>query len=175
MLKSGIEVPRCIIEELNYYNYTWIQKQMRWILEIHGYSDEYIEDFIKKSNDFIPLYLGYETDIIESIDIIKKSGGIPILAHPNRIKLDRNTQKELIRYLNRKGLMGLETYHSSSTKDSIAFYRDLSQRLHLLESVGSDFHYHTLEENVNIGSGIDNNLLQTDCSLKRYILERKRL
>ena len=51
-------------------------------------------------------------------------------------------------------------------------YSKIAKKYSLLESVGSDFHFYTKENNVNIGSGINSNLLKEDCSLKRVLIER---
>lgn len=172
LYKNNIPIPECILNEIDYYSYMWIFDQIRLILARNGYSVDFINDFINLTTAYEPLYPDYEINVLDAIDLVLSSGGIPVLAHPNRIKISSKEQIKLIEELKNHGLMGLESYHSSSTKESISFYKELSRELHLLESVGSDFHYPTTEDNVIIGLGINNNLKQQNCSLKDYILRR---
>ena len=44
----------------------------------------------------------------ECIDLIVRSGGIPILAHPKTLKWDDRELRELIKYMKSIGLNGLE-------------------------------------------------------------------
>ena len=84
----------------------------------------------------------------EAINIIKDSGGIPILAHPgNNVKED----KQLLESIIKQGIEGLEvysTYHDKSQKD---FYKKFALEKNLLSTCGSDFHGKT-KPSIDIGS-----------------------
>lgn len=87
-------------------------------------------------------------DLSEAINIIKDSGGIPILAHPgNNVKED----KQLLESIIKQGIEGLEvysTYHDKFQKD---FYKKVALEKNLLSTCGSDFHGKT-KPSIDIGS-----------------------
>lgn len=74
----------------------------------------------------------------KAIEIIVKAGGIPVLAHPNRLKLNSDEKKELIDQLVQSGLRGIEIY--CKDMDDIAWYRTICYKYNLIITGGSDFH-----------------------------------
>lgn len=97
-------------------------------------------------------------DYEECIDIIKGSGGVPVLAHPKSLNL---TEKEFLLQLKRMinyGLEGIEVYHSSFSCDDILYYKDIAKTYNLLESCGSDYHGMTVKPNIELGTGKNNNI-----------------
>lgn len=175
IFKNNIDIPKCVVEELNYSNYSWIEKQIAKILREHDYSENYIKELLTRIQPFIPNYDDYEVSIYSAIEVILNSGGIPVLAHPNRIKLNDEELDELIKKLVSHGLQGIESSYSYFNEEEFSKYSVMAKKYNLLESVGSDFHFSTPSKNVIIGSGIEGNLLKSDCSLKEFILERKKL
>ena len=172
VLKNIKNFPRCIVDELDLYSYRLLENQIRIILQRNNYDDNYINEFILKVSNYFPTYEDYEIDIKTASEIIRESGGISILAHPNKIKVD--DVECLIRLLANNGLNGIEIAHSSFLPNDFIKYSELAKKYGLLESVGSDFHFPTFQKNVIIGHGIDDNLCMEDCSVKRYMLERKK-
>jgi hypothetical protein len=75
----------------------------------------------------------YDPEI--AIRIIKSIKGIAVLAHPGLAYLDERI-KEFIRY----GLDGLEAYHPAHSIEETEYYKELSERLGLLITGGSDCH-----------------------------------
>ncbi len=71
----------------------------------------------------------------EGIDIIKKAGGVPVLAHPG-IYHDDEVVVRLIGY----GLAGLEAYHPDHDNESERKYKKLADEYGILATAGSDFH-----------------------------------
>jgi len=71
----------------------------------------------------------------ECIRMIKKLGGIPILAHPGMQATDE-FMPELVGY----GLMGIEVYHTGHTEQVSRHYRKLAKKYNLVLSGGSDCH-----------------------------------
>ena len=173
ILENDICLPISVTDEVDYSNYRLIQKQIEIILRKHNYSEKFIRDFLERTKRFIPNYEDYEVNIYRAIEIILNSGGVPVLAHPNRIKLNDDELEKLIKKLASFGLQGLETSYSHFSQEEFTKYSNQAKKYNLLESVGSDFHFPTLSKNVIIGSGINDNLLKTDCSLKQFILERR--
>ncbi len=70
----------------------------------------------------------------EAIDVIRRSGGVPVLAHPSRLK-DESIIDELA-----GELVGLEVFYSSHSPSQVAHYRAGAARLGLVMTAGSDFH-----------------------------------
>lgn len=94
----------------------------------------------------------------ECIELITKSGGIPILAHPKSLELSEKEFLILLKDMINLGLKGIEVYHSSHTKEEMKYYLDISNKYNLLVSGGSDFHGKTVKPNIELGSGEANNI-----------------
>lgn len=72
---------------------------------------------------------------IEAIGLIKKAGGVPVLAHPGLMNCDG-----LIGKLVAAGLQGLEVYHSDHTAEQSSHYRRIADNYGLVITGGSDYH-----------------------------------
>jgi 3',5'-nucleoside bisphosphate phosphatase len=76
-----------------------------------------------------------------AIEQITAAGGIPVLAHPGRLK-DRGLIEELVGH----GLRGLEVYYPLHNDDDTREFRATAKRYGLVMTAGMDFHdirYHT--------------------------------
>lgn len=75
-----------------------------------------------------------------ALDVIKaanKDGILVVLAHPGLSEVfDR------VPIYVQAGLKGIETYHGLSNLHEQAISRELAQKYHLIETIGSDFHGH---------------------------------
>lgn len=71
----------------------------------------------------------------EAIDVIVASGGVPVLAHPGRLR-DYGVIDELAE----RGLRGLEVFYPTHEPMQVQYFRDAARRLGLVMSGGSDFH-----------------------------------
>jgi len=71
----------------------------------------------------------------EAVGIIRKAGGVPVLAHPGVGGMD-----ELIPDLIAAGLMGIECYYAEHSAGQIATYLEWCRRHDLVPTGGSDFH-----------------------------------
>jgi predicted metal-dependent phosphoesterase TrpH len=71
----------------------------------------------------------------QAIDVIRDSGGVPVLAHPGRLKDDAIID-ELIEH----GLAGLEVFYPSHNASQTAIFRERATRHGLVMTAGSDFH-----------------------------------
>jgi predicted metal-dependent phosphoesterase TrpH len=71
----------------------------------------------------------------EAIDVILKSGGIAVLAHPGRLK-DYGIIPELVD----RGLQGLEVFYPTHEPMQVQYFRDQASRYGLIMTGGSDFH-----------------------------------
>lgn len=70
-----------------------------------------------------------------AVDVLKKSGGIPVLAHPGKIK-DQSIVKSLIDY----GIQGIEVYHKDHDEEMVQHYKKIASKYGLLMTGGSDCH-----------------------------------
>lgn len=94
------------------------------------------EAFQKYIGDSGPAYFGgFKFSPEQAIALIKKAGGIPVLAHPYVLKND-----ELIERFILAGLMGLEVYYPEHTQAMVNFYLDFARKHNLLITGGSDCH-----------------------------------
>jgi predicted metal-dependent phosphoesterase TrpH len=76
----------------------------------------------------------------EAVDIINQSGGVPVLAHPFRINLDKTDLKDLVKRLADAGLKGIESYYPTHSNDTINFCKKLAEKYNLINTNGSDTH-----------------------------------
>jgi len=111
------------------------------VLVNHGYASSISEAFNRYLGLGAPAYVHkfrFETD--EAIDIILKTGGVPVLAHP--FTLDRTAEEieALVTDLVQKGLKGIEVFYPDHSREQIIQYRKLSEKLGLVRTGGSDFH-----------------------------------
>jgi predicted metal-dependent phosphoesterase TrpH len=70
-----------------------------------------------------------------ALGILRKAGGVPVLAHPGAYRLDAVWDIFL-----REGLQGLETEHPKHSAEQAAGFRRLAGRHGLTMTGGSDFH-----------------------------------
>lgn len=110
----------------------------------------------KKSNK-----MSYE----ESIDLILRSEGIPVLAHPKSLELPDSELIVLIEKLKACGLQGIEVYHSSHTKEERELFMKIANKYGLLVSGGSDYHGKSVKPEIELGRGTNNNVLVRKLSI----------
>lgn len=90
----------------------------------------------------------------KAVEIIKSSGGIPILAHPgNNIKENEEILAEIID----AGVIGVEAYSSYHSSKTTEFYKNMADKYNLIKTVGSDFHGKT-KPSIKAGSVYCDNL-----------------
>jgi len=71
----------------------------------------------------------------EAIAVILESGGVPVLAHPGRLK-DYSVIDELVEH----GLQGLEVFYPTHEPMQVHYFRERARRFNLVMTGGSDFH-----------------------------------
>jgi len=72
---------------------------------------------------------------VEAVQVIRRAGGVPVLAHPGLAQRD-----EMIPELVAAGLAGIETYYPEHSAKQIETYRATCRRLGLVPTGGSDYH-----------------------------------
>ncbi|HVR31450.1 MAG TPA: PHP domain-containing protein [Acidimicrobiia bacterium] len=89
----------------------------------------------------------------EAIELARRSGGVPILAHAHTLGLDNQAEVEaVLARLSNAGLVGIECHYGSYDADERAGYARMARRFGLLASGGSDFHG-TYKADVALGRG----------------------
>lgn len=94
----------------------------------------------------------------ECLELITKSGGIPILAHPKTLELSEKELLILLKEMISYGLKGIEVYHSSHSQEEMSYYLEIANKYDLLISGGSDFHGKTVKPDIELGTGKNNNI-----------------
>lgn len=101
----------------------------------------------------------YKISPYEIIDLIKESGGISVLAHPNTLNLSLDELYTQIKKLKLNGLMGLEIINGKMLLNEKELYEQIAVDLKLIQTVGSDFHNPELDEiGIVVNDDVHNNL-----------------
>lgn len=96
----------------------------------------YDEAFARYIGTHAPAYVPkYKVTPREAIELILKSGGIPVLAHPGVLNRD-----ELILEFMEYGLLGVEAIHPLHSTEKQMYYDTLARKYGLLVTGGSDWH-----------------------------------
>jgi len=77
----------------------------------------------------------YKLTPIQVIQLIKKAGGVPVLAHPGLVGND-----DIVLDIIHSGILGLEVYHPKHNEQQIQKYLELANKHQLAITGGSDFH-----------------------------------
>lgn len=106
----------------------------------HGLRSEnpYVNFYWDLCSQGKPAYVPIQyMSLSDAIFLIRKAGGVPVLAHPGiNIGKDINLLKGIIEC----GIEGIEVYSSYHDKDTISFYRQKAKEYALFQTLGSDFH-----------------------------------
>ena len=88
-----------------------------------------------------PGYVPHEwCTLAEAIGWIVAAGGLPVLAHPGRYKLDDAERGKLLAAFRDLGGIGVEVVTGSHTADQYSYWAKRAREFGLLASSGSDFH-----------------------------------
>lgn len=113
--------------------------------------DEYLDESAK----------GYvdrdEVQLEEGIDLISRAGGMPVIAHPVRIKRDPDELTAAVALMKDMGLQGIEVYHSDHSPANVARFLSMASRFQLHITGGSDYHG-AAKPRIRLGTGYDGNL-----------------
>ncbi len=102
------------------------------------------EGMVSNVQEAFDLYIGrgkpaYEekprVEAGEAFSLITSAGGIPVLAHPKLVHVDK-----MIPELVRLGLRGIEVFYSKHTPEDVERYLAIAERNNLLVTGGSDCH-----------------------------------
>lgn len=100
----------------------------------------------------------YKIEYKEALNLINKSKGIAILAHPGEIYKGILVE-DIIREFKVYGLVGIEVFHPSHSNKQINDYYNLAKKYSLVITGGSDCHGAIVGDDLLIGTkGINENL-----------------
>lgn len=116
---------------------------------------------VKEMPDAFRLYIGENCPYYvprefvtpsQAVELIYRTGGIPILAHPMLYRFSDAELLDLIRQLKEVGLIGIEAVYSTHTPMQERLVRQLAYRCNLIISGGSDFHGSN-KPDIDLGNG----------------------
>jgi len=88
-----------------------------------------------------PGYVPHQWASLEqAVGWIRASGGIPILAHPGRYKMDNARRASMLENFRDLGGAGVEVVTGSHTREQYAVWARYAKRFGFLASMGSDYH-----------------------------------
>ena len=106
-----------------------------------GYVSTIQEAFDRYLGDGCPAYVpGERLSMEEALPLMRRSGFVPVLAHPTLLGVDDMTLRTLLGSWQRLGLMGVEVYHPSRAGRGFGALARMARRMGLLVTGGSDFH-----------------------------------
>jgi len=98
------------------------------------YINFYLDYFAQGKPAYVKLKL---MDFRVALELIKRKGGIPVVAHPG---LNFKGQEELVEELLDHGAEGLEVFNNYHEMSQMEYFAGLSKRRGSLMTAGSDFH-----------------------------------
>lgn len=123
-----------------------------------GYIQTIDEAFKKYISEGCPAYIPRNLmNSQQCIDLILKSKGIATLAHPTLYKMDMDEIDIMVKQLKGYGLQAVEAMYSLYSKEQEMDIKAIAQKYDLKITGGTDFHGKN-KPNIDLGSGIDNNL-----------------
>ncbi len=146
---------REILTLLQQNNYAITQEQLNTYYKGSVITRSHIADFLVQQGYFsttkdvfhqlignhCPCYVPRKDVSAEkAIQLIKKSGGKAVLAHPTLYPIQSNTLYALVDQLKSYGLSAIETYYTLYSPQETQAMLHIAKRFNLLPSGGSDFH-----------------------------------
>ena len=119
-----------------------------------GFVGSYTEAFDRYLGDNKCAYVPRETlNYEESMELITKAGGVPVLAHPLLYKMSDTNLENMMVKLRQKGLKAVEVYYSTHSNSDTQHVMAMANRVGLIYSGGSDFHGAT-KPKIGMGTGM---------------------
>lgn len=110
-------------------------------LHLKGFVSSVREAFDRYIGDGKPYFVSRKKiSPMRAVEIIRKAGGFPVLAHPVLYGFSKAKLDTLVSKLKHAGLMGIEAVYSTYTPSDERDIRALAQKYDIAISGGSDFH-----------------------------------
>lgn len=112
----------------------------RYLVE-RGYAPDVASVFRRYLAAGKPGYVPHQwADLEQAVGWITAAGGVAVLAHPGRYRLDGAQRDALFDAFKQAGGLGVEVVTGSHRADQYSLYAGCARRFGLLASCGSDFH-----------------------------------
>lgn len=108
----------------------------------------------------------FKLDIEDVIGIIRRAGGVSVLAHPGLIN-----DKYIINQVVDWGIDGIEVYHPKNGPTESKKMKRITKEKNLIYTAGSDFH--GCEKKIGETIDIGNYFIETDLSIREWIRQVK--
>ena len=110
-------------------------------LVARGYVTDRSTAFAEILSSRSPYYVPYDApDVVEAVELVRRAGGVPVMAHPRAASRGRVVEDAVIEELAAAGLVGLEVDHRDHDEGARAQLRDLARSLGLFVTGSSDYH-----------------------------------
>lgn len=117
----------------------------------YGFGNDPVAIFLEYVHP-IKTTLPYRKDAERVISVIKKAGGVSVLAHPRKVEDEYGIViDDIIEKIIEIGIEGIEVYNSLHNLSDCERYLSLAKRYNLLISGGSDFHGPNTKDDVFLG------------------------
>ena len=114
-----------------------------------GYVANIYEAFQKYLRNNKPVFVDYKKiKYMDILNIILKSNGIPVLAHPGMLSQD--VFQSVVYEAIKNGLKGIEVYYPRHSEKQTQYLKKMSEEYNLIITGGSDFHG-DIKPDINIG------------------------
>jgi predicted metal-dependent phosphoesterase TrpH len=95
------------------------------------------------------------------VELIRKAGGVSVIAHPGQMKLTTRALRRLVKKLKEHGLGGIEVWHPTHKEYQAASFLRVCEDFDLVATGGSDFHG-KLTPDLTLGRGFGDLLIADD-------------
>jgi len=127
-----------------------------------GYVNSVSEAFDRYLADDAPAYVPrLLPSPAEAIGLLRRTGGIPILAHPVYTSRLKEPFEQVCETLKGFGLLGIEAIYSNHNRQQTDRYRSIARNHGLLVTGGSDFHG-AAKPSLLVGTGYGNLAVPAD-------------
>ncbi len=125
-----------------------------------GYAKDFDDAFDKYLGKGKPAYVEKEKlTWEEAIALIKRHGGISVLAHPFTLELKEGDLRRFVISMKKAGLNGMEVFYPEHTREQTKLYKAIALDEGLILTGGTDFH--TPDRGASLGDcGIGENNLE---------------
>ena len=135
-----------------------------FLLKSRGYVESLEEAFSSekffRGENFLKIKKEKPSDK-EGISEILAAGGIPVLAHPGKLKgLTNEELDELVKRLKTYGLMGIECFYRGHSEEFTKDILSIARENNLIVTAGSDFHGHNFTSKGRSEMGVEDIYLE---------------
>jgi hypothetical protein len=110
---------------------------------------------------------------VELVKKIQEYGGVAVIAHPKSLRLSKEEEETFIKELVDAGLGGIEVYNPNNGQAKREELLEYCKKYNLVPTVGSDYHGGKRKPVIEIGKGINDNLLVSDMNIIKMLKDKR--